>query len=129
MIAGINVLVGTVTAVKFVLTTATNNDIISSIAGDIIIPPIAVYFDIVTEEFGIREVEGIVTPITDDGDFSCYSCTINVFKATIDIKTLETNINITRTFGDDGICPSGSCIRNGVIALKLDQPPARLPET
>ncbi len=81
-------MVGTVTAVKFVLTTATNNDIIS-IAGDIIIPPIAVYFDIVTEEFGIREVEGIVTPITDDGDFSCYSCTINVFKRLLTSKLLR----------------------------------------
>ncbi len=39
-------------------------------------------------------------------------------RRTIGAKTLETNINITRTFGDDGICPSGSCIRNGVIAFK-----------
>ncbi|UGS11003.1 hypothetical protein LRR78_10610 [Microcystis aeruginosa FACHB-905 = DIANCHI905] len=74
--------------------------------------------DIVTDKSRIREVEGIITPITDDGDFSCYSCPVDGFNATIDPKTLETDINITRTFGDNGICTSGSCIRNGVITFK-----------
>ncbi|MFM6588638.1 MAG: M10 family metallopeptidase C-terminal domain-containing protein, partial [Microcystis panniformis] len=71
--------------------------------------------DIVTDKSRIREVEGIVTPITDNGDFSCYSCPVDGFNATIGVKTLETDINITCPFGDDGICATCSCIRNDVI--------------
>ena len=82
LIAGIKVIVGTVTTVKFVITTATNNDIITSGASDIIIPPIAMDLDIVTDESSIRKVEGIVTPITDDCYFSCYSCPVDGFNAT-----------------------------------------------
>ncbi|TRV66210.1 MAG: hypothetical protein EWV86_07490 [Microcystis panniformis Mp_MB_F_20051200_S9D] len=86
MIACVKVRIGTVTTVQFVLTTATNNDIIGSITGDIIIPPISVNLDIVTDKSSIREVEGIVTPITDDGDFSCYSCTVDGFNAAIPVS-------------------------------------------
>ncbi len=74
--------------------------------------------DIATDKSSIREVEGVVTPIADDGDFSCYSCPVDGFNAAINPKTLETDINISRTFGDNGICATCPCIRNGVIALE-----------
>ncbi|TRV66209.1 MAG: hypothetical protein EWV86_07485 [Microcystis panniformis Mp_MB_F_20051200_S9D] len=51
--------------------------------------------DIVTDKSSIREVEGIVTPITDDGDFSCYSCTVDGFNAAINPKTpLATMVSV-----------------------------------
>ncbi len=118
MIAGINVLVGTVTTVKFVLTTATNNDVIGSITGDIIIPPIPIYLDIVTDKVGIRKVEGIVTPITDDGDFSCYSCPVDGFNATIGAKGKNPQVHVSCTQSHNFIHPRGAGIGIDVVALE-----------
>ncbi len=111
-------MVGTVTAVKFVLTTATNNDIIGSITGDIIIPPIAIDLDIVTDKSRIREVESIITPITDDGDFSCYSCPVDGFNATIGAKGKNPQVHVSCTQGHNFIHPRGAGIGVDVVALE-----------
>ncbi|GCA86615.1 hypothetical protein MiHa_04609 [Microcystis aeruginosa NIES-2522] len=118
MIAGIEVIVGTVTTVQFVITTATNNDIIAGIASDIIIPPIAIDLDIVTDESSIREVEVIGTPITDNGDFSCYSCPVDGFNATIGAKGKNPQVHVSCTQSHNFIHPRGAGIAIDVVALE-----------
>ena len=118
MIASIEVIVGTVTAVKNVITTATNNDIIGSITRNLIIPPIAMDLDIVTDKSRVREVEGIVTPITDDGDFSCYSCPVDGFNATIGAKGKNPQVHVSCTQNHNFIHPRGAGIGVDVVALE-----------
>ncbi len=65
------------------------------------------YIKAILDDLNFPDTDPVVRQqITDDCYFSCYSCSVDGFNATIDPKTVETNINITRTFGDDGICPS-----------------------
>jgi hypothetical protein len=56
LIACVKVSIGTVTTVKNVITTATDNSIIAGTAGDGVVTPIPMYLDIVTDKSSIGEV-------------------------------------------------------------------------
>ncbi|GCA93261.1 hypothetical protein C789_4858, partial [Microcystis aeruginosa 11-30S32] len=62
--------------------------------------------------------EGIVTPITDDGDFSCYSCTVDGFNATIGGKGKNPQVHVSCTQSHNFIHPGGAGIGVDVVALE-----------